>query len=288
MVSRLFFSLSWIFRGVCFFFVLAFLSSCGTAVRSVPDRLLFSFSIDKSYPAKYFNERVRFLVMHYTAVDFEKSLKILTEKRVSSHYLIPDTPVHGRHEIFLLLKEDLRAWHAGVSYWQNRTNLNDTSIGIEVVNLGYEDLSSGRRWFSFTDYQIQIIAELAKDIIKRYGINPTAVVGHSDIAPGRKVDPGPLFPWKKLAEQGVGAWYNEVRVQQLKNSLQGQKIDIRSLQQDLKKYGYQIEETGEIDEQTKVVVRAFQMHFRQSDFSGDPDAETVAILKNLIEKYRSS
>lgn len=113
------------------------------------------------------------------------------------------------------------------------------------------------------------------------------MIEHSDIAPGRKWDPGPLFPWKKLADQGIGAWHDEVRVQQLENELKGQEIDIRSLQQDLNKYGYKLEETGRFDEQTKAVVRTFQMHFRPKSFLGEPDIETLAILKSLIEKYRS-
>ncbi|WP_241518394.1 N-acetylmuramoyl-L-alanine amidase [Bacteroidetes bacterium endosymbiont of Geopemphigus sp.] len=258
--------------------MISLFTACGTARK-------FSFSIDKNYPAKSFNSRVRFLVMHYTALDFESSLRILTQQGVSAHYLVPQTPLDKKNKLFLLVSEHDRAWHAGVSSWQGRSNLNDTSIGIEIVNLGYKDEPQGRLWFPFTPYQIQMIKKLAKDIIDRYKIHPTAIVGHSDIAPGRKQDPGILFPWKQLYQAGIGAWYDEDRVKELHTQLQNQELNILKLQQDLKKYGYALEESGILDERTEKVIQAFQMHFRPSDHSGVPDTESLAILKNLLEKY---
>lgn len=267
-----------LFQIFSFMLFVSLFTACGTTRK-------FSFFIDKEHPAKSFDSRIRFLVLHYTALDFETSLKVLTQQRVSAHYLVPQTPLNKKNTLFLLVSEHARAWHAGVSSWQGRNNLNDTSIGIEIVNSGYKDEPEGRLWFPFTPYQIQMIKELAKDIIDRYEIHPTAIVGHSDIAPGRKQDPGILFPWKQLYQAGIGAWYDEERVKELHNQLQNQELNILKLQQDLKRYGYALEESGVLDEQTQKVIRAFQMHFRPSNHSGVPDTETLAILKNLLEKY---
>lgn len=184
-----------------------------------------------------------------------------------------------------MVPEHARSWHAGVSFWQGRNNLNDTSIGIEMVNLGYKDEPQGRLWFPFTRYQVQMVKELCKELIDRYKIPPTSVVGHSDIAPGRKQDPGILFPWRELYESGIGAWYDEDKVQKIKAELEKHEPNTTELQRDLKKYGYAIKESGMFDEQTQKVIRAFQMHFRPSNYSGVPDVETLAILKNLLEKY---
>ena len=118
-----------------------------------------------------------------------------------------------------------------------------------------------------------------------YKIIPTRVVGHLDIAPGRKVDPGPLFPWEKLHKNGIGAWFDEEEVKLSMLSKKNQHIDIKQLQTNLKKYGYNIAITGALDEVTRNVIQAFQMHFRPSDYSGNPDLETIAILENLIKKY---
>ena len=159
-----------------------------------------------------FNSRVRFLVLHYTALNFKKSITALTGG-VSAHYLVPDPTdpsyiAEGFHDvsIFNLVDEKDRAWHAGVSAWEDRNNLNDSSIGIETVNLATDE--GGQ--FLFPEYnsiQIAAIVELTSNIIQRYPeITPTRVVGHSDIGYLRKSDPGPRFPWHTLYLRGVGAW----------------------------------------------------------------------------------
>jgi N-acetylmuramoyl-L-alanine amidase len=240
--------------------------------------------IDITHPSPNRNQRVCELVLHYTALNLEDSLKILTDtaKQVSAHYLVPETAIDMQRKVFELVTENERAWHAGVSSWRKRTNINDTSIGIEIVNLGYKKNEAGKEiWYPFPDYQIQTVIELAKDIVERYKIQPVDVVGHSDIAPERKIDPGPLFPWDTLYENGIGAWFDK---QSLKISDQG-VIDITRLQKNLRIYGYPIELTGKPDPQTCNVLQAFQMHFRPSNFSGEPDAETVAIIENLVQKY---
>ncbi|OFB06433.1 N-acetylmuramoyl-L-alanine amidase, partial [Salmonella enterica] len=176
------------------------------------------YTVDyNSYRAiKGFNHRVRFLVMHYTALDFKASITALTGPSVSAHYLIPDpsekTYIDAGFKdmrIFNLVDENERAWHAGVSSWAGRSNLNDTAIGIETVNLACDNNGV----FVFPPYnpvQIDAIKELAANILQRYpDITPVNVVGHSDIAPGRKSDPGAAFPWKELYDAGIGAWYEE-------------------------------------------------------------------------------
>ncbi|WP_242388188.1 N-acetylmuramoyl-L-alanine amidase [Cardinium endosymbiont of Encarsia pergandiella] len=242
-----------------------------------------SIIIDYSHPSKNFNRRISSLVMHYTALDLEESLTALTGQftGVSAHYLVPKTALDGARKVFNLVPDHKRSWHAGVSAWKNRTNLNDTSIGIEIVNLGYKDENGKRIWEPFTDYQIETIILLAKQIVQDYGIKPTNIVGHADIAPGRKQDPGPFFPWKKLYENGVGAFYDASELD-LKQKI---NIDIEQLQKDLKTYGYPVNITGTLDIDTRNTLISFQMHFRPSNYSGEPDAETVAILKNLIKKY---
>jgi N-acetylmuramoyl-L-alanine amidase len=243
-----------------------------------------SYIISDHYRSKNSNSRIHFLVLHYTALDFEHSLQALTAGAVSAHYLIPED-TGKQPTIYRLVDESLRAWHAGVSYWQGKTNLNDTSIGIEIVNLGYEDKEEKRHWFSFHEQQMATVIALAQDIVRRYQIAPTCIVGHSDIAPGRKMDPGPLFPWKTLAQQGVGAWYDEHAVRETLKLLPDKKIDIGSMQKNLSVYGYNVSETGQMDQPTANALQAFQMHFRPADYSGIADQETCAILANLVKKY---
>jgi hypothetical protein len=110
------------------------------------------------------------------------------------------------------MDENQRAWHAGDSQWQGRTWLNSSSIGIEIVNPGFKDTPTGRLWYPYSEAQVQSLIVLLKDISKRHAISPRSIIGHSDIAPLRKLDPGPLFPWKRLASEGIGIWPNEQAV----------------------------------------------------------------------------
>lgn len=250
--------------------------------------------IDQTHPSPNYNERhgdILFLVLHYTAGNLESSLTTLTTPQppstnpVSSHYLIPESTIDSQRKIYQLVQENQRAWHAGLSSWQDKINLNDTSIGIEIVNLGYKkDETGNRMYYPYTDYQIGCVIELTKDIVNRYQMPPTRVVGHSDIAPSRKLDPGILFPWKTLYENGIGAWFDEEEVKLSKKN-ENQPFDIKQLQINLKKYGYNIAITNKLDDQTCTILRAFQMHFRPTDYSGRLDAETIAILNSLIKKY---
>lgn len=242
---------------------------------------------------KGFNRRVRFLVMHYTALNFQGSVTALSGNgTVSAHYLVPDpTDISyqkaGFHEmkVFNLVDENERAWHAGVSAWAGRTNLNDTAIGIEIVNEAKDN--NGHFTFpSYNDIQIDAVKQLALNIIERYpDISPTNIVGHSDISPdGRKSDPGAAFPWKSLYEAGIGAWYdNKTKEKYTKKYCTAlpTKSDILDK---LKRYGYDISKAN-TENGYRMLLRAFQLHFRQENYDGVADVETIAILYALTEKY---
>ncbi|CFQ33255.1 N-acetylmuramoyl-L-alanine amidase [Yersinia bercovieri] len=272
--------------------LLLLLAGCSSTQSNKPHKLIDrgDYKIDTNHPSVAQNDRVRFLVLHYTATDDAESLRLLTQGNVSAHYLVkthPDT-VEGKPVVLQLVPEEQRAWHAGVSDWQGRNNLNDSSIGIEIVNKGFTEKMLGRTWYPYNESQIKLIERLTKDIVERYNIDPTDVIAHSDIAPLRKSDPGPLFPWKRLAEQGIGAWPDEATVTKY---IDGRDIhdtaSIATIQQTLARYGYKIPQSGILDDETRQVITAFQMHFRAQDFSGIPDVETEAIALALVEKYRS-
>lgn len=271
--------------------LLLLLAGCSSPHRDNPHQLIDrgEYKVDTSTPSVAKNERVRFLVLHYTATDDAESLRLLTQGDVSAHYLVKTHPesLDGKPIVLQLVPESQRAWHAGVSYWQGRSSLNDTSIGIEIVNRGFTERMLHREWYPYNESQIELIERLTKDIVERYNIEPANVVAHSDIAPLRKSDPGPLFPWKRLAIQGIGAWPDDATVAKYingRNKSDGASVSI--IQQTLARYGYQIPQSGELDDETRQVIKAFQMHFRAQDFSGIPDVETEAIALALVEKYR--
>lgn len=236
------------------------------------------------------NDRIRFLILHYTALDDEKAFKVLTTGgNVSAHYLIPLKPSinNGKPVVWQLVSENKRAWHVGFSSWRNYNNINDTSIGIEIVNLGYIKNSTGLFWYPFNCEQINLIIKVCQDIISRYHIQPINILAHSDIAPLRKSDPGPLFPWETLFKLGIGAWPDTKTVNKY---LAGRNpkfmASVSNIQIALAKYGYAIPQNGQLDEDTRKVIRAFQMHFRSDNINGDPDIETEAIILALLEKYK--
>jgi N-acetylmuramoyl-L-alanine amidase len=244
----------------------------------------------KNFPSVASNERIKFLVLHYTVSDYPTSVKILSQRgQVSSHYLITDQP---NDTIDILVSEDKRAWHAGESSWNGTENLNDTSIGIEIVNNGYTKVKDSLIFSPFPKYQIKKVASLSKNIIERYEIDPVNVVGHSDIAPLRKQDPGPMFPWKELYTQyDIGAWYDDIDKEYYLNQYMPDIYPYNSaleFQKALQKYGYKLDLTGNWDKNTGLKIRAFQWHFRPKKADGVVDAETWAILQALNKKYRSN
>ncbi|MBH2961941.1 N-acetylmuramoyl-L-alanine amidase [Serratia marcescens] len=246
-----------------------------------------AYQLETLHQAQGADQRIRFLVMHYTAEDFHSSLKTLTDEHVSAHYLLPAHPQRerGKPTVYRLVPEAMRAWHAGASAWRGRSNLNDTSIGIEIVNKGFTRSMLFTHWQPYTAEQIAVLIPLSRDIIQRYGIQPQDVVGHSDIAPQRKQDPGPLFPWRQLAQAGIGAWPDERDVQRL---LAGRDrhapVPMAALLEKLARYGYAIDPSWDARQQRNVLA-AFQMHFRPDDVRGEPDAESEAIVDALLVKY---
>ncbi|MBD2782112.1 N-acetylmuramoyl-L-alanine amidase [Xenorhabdus szentirmaii] len=236
-------------------------------------------------------DSVRFLVLHYTALNDQRSLRALTGGKVSAHYLIPSQPKYKNQEpiIFQLVPESQRAWHAGKSEWNGYQNLNHGSIGIEIVNCGFKRQFIKTEWCLYHPSQIDAVIRLAKDIIQRYQIKAVNIVGHSDIAPLRKQDPGPVFPWQLLYEQGIGAWPDDVTVNRhLAGRAPDMPATVASIQKVLSLYGYNIPQTGLLDNATRQTIQAFQMHFRPSNISGMPDAETEAIALALLEKYQNA
>lgn len=227
--------------------------------------------------------RQKFIIIHYTAINKESSIRALVEKDVSSHFLISDQ--YG-DPVYYLVDEDKRAWHAGLSSWKTRTNLNDSSLGIEIVNNG----QINGEFVPYKDFQIEQVAILVKYLSDKYQIPPENILGHSDIAPQRKSDPGALFPWKELYEKyGLGMWYDEYIKQSYENENANNFYNISSydIQNEFKKFGYGIELTGILDKQTENVVKAFQHRFRPSLYDGIVDLETYAILKALNQKYNN-
>ncbi|MDY3331257.1 MAG: N-acetylmuramoyl-L-alanine amidase [Pelistega sp.] len=245
--------------------------------------------VDERYESKGQDSRVKYIIIHYTWEDMPNSLRILTEGEVSSHYLISD---EEPARVLQLVDENQRAWHAGRSQWKMDTNLNANSIGIEIVNLGSRQSgqavpaeSSG--WQPFTSSQIERLIVLLKDIQTRHRIPSENILGHSDIAPQRKVDPGPLFPWQWLAQEGLGRWYDEAQVMALKEQYRQQGLPSATVvQRQLQQIGYPITVSGEWDKPTKNVLRAFQMHYRPSRYDGVLDAQTAAIIRDLSQKEK--
>lgn len=233
---------------------------------------------DTSHRSSGYDERVQWVVVHYTATDLPHSLHLLTQTDVSSHYLIDDRTTYR------LVDEKYRAWHAGNSQWRGRTWLNSSTIGIEMVHPGYLKTVDGRQWQPWNNEQIDTLVLLLKDITSRYGLGMDSVVGHADIAPQRKVDPGPLFPWFRLAQEGLIRWPLHADLQQWLPQFELELPPPLWFQQQLQTLGYAIVLTGEWDEQTGNVLAVLQMKYRSRLFDGKADAETAAILWSLVNQ----
>jgi N-acetylmuramoyl-L-alanine amidase len=237
--------------------------------------------VDHRYRAQGQDSRAQFLVLHYTGAPFDVSLRTLTQGDVSAHYLISDEtpPV-----IYQLVDEVRRAWHAGQSQWQGASLLNASSIGIEVVNRGPQTAADGT--VSYPPYppaQTALLLRLVRDIVARHGIRPEHVLGHSDIAPQRKIDPGPVFPWPALAAAGLVAWPEPSRVAAHRLRYEAALPEAIWFQRTLAAIGYAVPDNGLLDGPTRRVIAAFQMKYRPARFDGQPDAETAALMQVLSE-----
>lgn len=293
------------------FFLKVLFSTLAKTKKVLPLIIIFGFNKLESItilkqPCTNFSERKdrktkaianpQFIILHYTAGCSTKSawkrfLEYLNP--VSAHYIIaPDGTITQTVE------DNMQAWHAGKSQWGKQWQINAYSIGIEIVNPGYTeekidpcqnqdnaawDAQTSIRvngspfsWYPFTTKQISSAIELCKLLIEKYNIPARHILGHSDIAPGRKLDPGPLFPWKALAEHGIGLWPSPIK--------ETTTLTILQLQNELQKFGYKLYPSGRLDTETKQVIQAFQSHFRANNIDGQPDKQSMEILINLLSQ----
>jgi N-acetylmuramoyl-L-alanine amidase len=229
-------------------------------------------------PSPNHNERVvppDTLVLHYTGMETgQGALDRLRdpEAKVSSHYLVEED---GR--IFSLVAEERRAWHAGVSFWKGETDINGRSIGIEIVNPGHE---WGYR--PFPQAQMAAVTALIGDIRTRWMIPDARILGHSDVAPSRKIDPGELFDWKGLAQAGHGLWVEPDAAPGAPLAEGAEGAGVFALQAGLTRLGYDCAPSGQFDVATTTIVSAFQRHWRPQRVDGVADGETRARLIALL------
>lgn len=219
---------------------------------------------------------VRAIVIHHTASDAASSLKILSgleaNRRVSCHYLITDEP---DVETLPLVPDDRVAYHAGESYWLGVSGLNASTLGIEIVNLD-------GNLHAYSEAQVKALAGLLKELIERHNLRATDILAHSDISPGRKIDPGSNLPWERLYRQhGLGDWPDDETVAAL---LPSQPPSARQLAALFRLKGYQVKDTDA--DTLRTVVAAFQRRYRPNQVDGKADAETVARLRALLAPRR--
>ena len=234
-----------------------------------------NFELKKRKP-----DQIKFIIFHYTGMKREsKAIERLTsiKSRVSCHYLIKNNG-----EIVVMVPDLYEAWHAGVSSWKNFKSLNKNSIGIEISNPGHDF-----NYKMFSKRQIQSIKKLSKFLIKKYKIDQKNILGHSDIAPNRKKDPGEKFPWKYLAKFRIGNWHSLSVKTLIKNRIK--KIspsDKKKFFKYLSKIGYSIKNPTKIrkDKFLNFLIIAFQRRFRQELINGKIDQECLLICENLAKK----
>ncbi len=252
-------------------------SSCGSALLGGCGGL----AIDSSHPSRNQDSRVLFVVLHYTVGSFETSLRELTEGDVSSHYLVRDDPP----TIYRLVDEQRRAWHAGLSCWKAFCGINASSVGIEIVNAGPRDGPQGRVWAPFPAAQIAQVIPLVRDIVLRHQVRAERILGHNEIAPAVKEDPGPLFPWRRLADEGLVAWPRRDEVRLARTVLQQRHADgvpdIGWFQERLAQHGFRSLRDDRGAALTRRMLMMLQMRYRPRRCDGEPDAETAALLLAL-------
>ncbi|MDC0059551.1 N-acetylmuramoyl-L-alanine amidase [Pelagibacteraceae bacterium] len=223
------------------------------------------------------SSQIKLIIIHYTGMQSEReSIKRLcnSQSKVSSHYLISKSG-----KIFRMVNDYHIAWHAGKSCWKWYKNLNKNSIGIELVNKGHD--------FGYTNFkkkQISILIKLCKKLIRKYNIKRENIIGHSDIAPLRKIDPGEKFPWEYLSKKKIGIWH-DFKVDFLKNQRKlkvNKKKDKKKFMQLLNKIGYCFNNNKK--RSIFKTIKSFQRHYRKDLINGFLDRECLIIAKNLAKK----
>lgn len=233
-------------------------------------------------PKKRKTNQIKFLIFHYTGMKTEKAaINRLTdiESRVSAHYLIKQNG-----EIITLVPDLYTAWHAGKSVWKNYSSLNKDSIGIEIVNPGHDI-----NYKKFSKIQLRTLIRLSKFLIKKYRINSKNILGHSDIAPERKKDPGEKFPWKLLSKEKIGYWHNLNQNELIKNrNLETSSKEKNLFLTNLFKIGYQKKFLYNSNFNRisfdQIISKAFQRRFRPEIINGKIDQECLLISQNLVKK----
>ena len=233
-------------------------------------------------PKKRKTNQIKFLILHYTGMKTEKAaINRLTdiESRVSAHYLIKQNG-----EIITLVPDLYTAWHAGKSVWKNYTSLNKDSIGIEIINPGHDI-----NYKKFSKIQLAALVRLSKFLIKKYRINSKNILGHSDIAPERKKDPGEKFPWKLLAKEKIGYWHKLNQNELIKNrNLKTSSKEKNLFLTNLFKIGYQKKFLYNSNFNRisfdQIISKAFQRRFRPEIINGKIDQECLLISQNLVKK----
>jgi len=228
-------------------------------------------------------KQIKFIIFHYTGMKSESAaLKKLSkiQSEVSSHYFIKNNG-----EIISMVPDLYTAWHAGVSFWKNKSFLNKNSIGIEISNPGHTF-----NYKKFSIEQIKSIVKIGKFLISKYKIKPQNILGHSDIAPFRKKDPGEKFPWKYLAKKKIGIWHSLSESKLLKNrGVKINKLEKKIYIQNLIKIGYNLgfKNISKIKKNSnlKIISKAFQRRFRQDLINGIIDKECLLISQNLVKKF---
>ena len=217
--------------------------------------------------------------MHYTGMptaDAALSWLCNPASKVSCHYFVFE---NGR--IAQLVPEALRAWHAGAGSWRGEADMNSASIGVEIANPGHAGGCP-----AFPDAQIDAVIALCADIVARNAIAPEWVIAHSDMAPRRKTDPGEIFPWPRLHAAGLGCWLPPSPIAGGRFLTQGELGQpVEALQAMLALWGYALPVTGRFDEETALVVTAFQRHWRPARVDGVADASTITTLHALLRAY---
>ena len=234
-----------------------------------------NFEIKKRKP-----NQIKFIIFHYTGMKNElEAIEKLTniKSKVSSHYLIKNNG-----DIVVMVPDLYQAWHAGISSWKNFKSLNKNSIGVEISNPGHNS-----NYKNFSKKQIKSIKKLSKFLIKKYRINKKNILGHSDIAPDRKKDPGEKFPWKYLAKFKIGKWHSLSQKTLLHNREKSiSSLDKKKFFLNLFKIGYSIKNSKRIKKNKflTLITIAFQRRFRQKLINGKIDKECLIISQNLAKK----